>query len=173
MKPSCQVCNKVVVVDSNDGYEELQKLNDDLITKTRQEAKNNKTYKEVQKELDRMHTEANNEQDLEWEEVCRDGGNRERQRKKRKRLNPFREYTTPQGEEGKFKGWSTRAANDMAALCKKLKEQSASCQNFRRAYREIQALRNENKPKIEKKVAMVEVDYAELWDVGDINIEEI
>ena len=33
--------------------------------------------------------------------------------KKRKRLKTFREYTNPKDAEGKFKGWSVRAANDM------------------------------------------------------------
>ena len=44
------------------------------------------------------------------------------QKKKRMLLKPLRSYTARQGKEGRFKGWSKRAAADMAALCKKVKK---------------------------------------------------
>jgi hypothetical protein len=44
-----------------------------------------------------------------------------RQQKRRRLLKSFREYTVRQSDEGKFKGWSKRAADEMTSYCKKLK----------------------------------------------------
>ena len=88
-------------------------------------------------------------------------------------LKPFREYTVPQNEEGKFKGWSKRAARDMAATCKKIKEGKEEYLKFRMAYREIYASRRQHKRKNNNPIAQdIEVDYSELWDVEDINLTE-
>ena len=59
-------------------------------------------------------------------------------RKRQKILKPFREYTaTRMDDEGRFKGWSKRSADDMAECCKKLKEENAASVRFRIAYHEI------------------------------------
>ena len=97
---------------------------------------------------------------------------RERMRKRCKLLKPFREYTARNHGEGSFKGWSKRAADDMAACCKKLKEEKAEMVRFRKAYRDIYQDQNKKKRKsIEVKV--VDVDYSELWDVDDVQPIEI
>ncbi len=55
--------------------------------------------------------------------------------KKRKRLRSLREYTSANDEEGRFKGWSLRAAEDMAAIIARLNSTPAKYKVFRRAYR--------------------------------------
>jgi len=52
-------------------------------------------------------------------------------------LKGFREYTTAKGMEGKFKGWSSRAANDMKEAIMALKKVEKKDLLFRQVYREI------------------------------------
>jgi hypothetical protein len=168
---------RVLVVEGDEKYDDLKKFSEDGIKKARQDAKKNKMFKEVKKALEAMQQEASTAaSEREGEEqtnMCQEEERRMRQRKKRKILKPLREYTTPQGEEGKFKGWSTRAANDMAALCKQLKEQSMLCVRFRVAYRKIYQARNKDKPRQDRNDQIVEVDYKELWDIENVGVQEI
>ena len=94
---------------------------------------------------------------------------REKQRKKRKMLKPFREYTNCNRDEGRFKGWSKRVASDMALMSKKLRvEKPAECAKFRKAYREVYRARNKEKQK-PSKVEDEPVDYDELWDLDNVD----
>ena len=47
-----------------------------------------------------------------------------------------------QDTEGRFKGWSSRAAGDMAKLCKKMREGKEDYSRFREAYHEIYCSRS-------------------------------
>jgi hypothetical protein len=161
----------VIVPETHSKYEALKKQTDESIKKARRASKNNMMYKEVKKELDAWRREGEAEQEeteLQTEEERRG----EKQRKRRKILRTFREYTVRQNKEGKFKGWSSRASGDMAALCKKLREGKEEYRHFRMAYREIYSSRNQNKRK-EQENALLQVDYNELWDVGEIPQIEI
>jgi hypothetical protein len=161
----------VIVPETHSKYEALKKQTDESIKKARRASKNNMMYKEVKKELDAWRREGEAEQEeteLQTEEERRG----EKQRKRRKILRTFREYTVRQNKEGKFKGWSSRASGDMAALCKKLREGKEEYRRFRMAYHEIYSSRNQNKRK-EQENALLQVDYNELWDVGEIPQIEI
>ena len=73
--------------------------------KTRWAAKNNETYKEVVKVLEAICLELL-DVGLEGDdgEMYDEDKKRERQRKKRKILKPFREYNNRNRDEGRFKG---------------------------------------------------------------------
>lgn len=165
----------VLIAEGHPQYNKLQKKTEELQKTTRRAAKYNGTYKEVKKVLEELRDEAvmglaTGEQDEENEKIVNEEEKkRGEQRKKRKILKPFREYTVRQGEEGKFKGWSKRAAIDMAALCKHLKEDKKDERGgrFRAAYREIYLLCHLPKPRATEKEDDP-VDYSELWDGGDI-----
>ena len=74
--------------------------------------------------------------------------------------------------EGRFKGWSNRAAGDMAKLCKTIREGKEDYSRFREAYREIYSSRTKRKNKVNLE-AKVDVDYGELWDLGEVPLTEI
>ena len=99
---------------------------------------------------------------------------KEEQRSKRQLLKAFRTYTARQGRECRFKGWSRRAAVDMSALCKKLKEESkVQYARFRAGYREVYNARKEEKKNSPEYKEPILVDYDNNWDVDDIDIQEI
>ena len=94
--------------------------------------------------------------------------------KKRKLLRTFREYTNPNDNGGKFKGWSIRAAKDMADLCTQLNMDTNKEKLLRAAYR--MTFHKRNKPQSKKKNvdAVIDVDYAtEIWGIPDIELVEI
>ena len=97
---------------------------------------------------------------------------KKRLKKRRKTMKSLREYTVHQNEEGKFKGWSSRAAGDMPTLCRKVREGKEDYEQFRKAYHEIYSSRNQGKQKAFPE-PIIDVDYSELWDLGDISITEI
>ena len=59
----------------------------------------------------------------------------EQRTKKRKILKSFREYTNSNEDEGKFKGWSLRAGEELSRLTEKLSKVTSKEKLFRRAYR--------------------------------------
>jgi hypothetical protein len=166
----------LLVAEGDTKYNDLKKSANDLLVRARCMAKNNATYKEVKKTVESLLNAGSKDTDGEggedYDAENDDEKKRERQRKRRKVLKPFREYTVRQGEEGKFKGWSKRAASDMAALCKKLKQERNECVKFRVAYRKIYLSRNQERRNA-KKDEEERVDYDELWDLGEINVTEI
>jgi hypothetical protein len=164
----------LIVAEGHVGYDELKKDFDDMVKKTRRLAKGNATYKEVKKALETIQQGPQSEaaQDEDADDMYEEDRKREHLRKKRKILKPLREYTVRQGEEGRFKGWSMRAAGDLAALCRKIKDERDNCAKFRAAYREIYQTRHQTKPKVIE-VGEVVVDYSEVWDVGEVAAVEI
>jgi hypothetical protein len=99
----------------------------------------------------------------------------ERMKKRRKLLKTFREYTVPKTtEEGKFKGWSKRASDEMTAISKKLarENQSSRSKMFNAAYRQVYGTRYNEK----RKAAEIDdepVDYSELWDLDEGEIAAV
>jgi inorganic pyrophosphatase len=139
---------EIVVTENHPEYQNLKKKTEESRKEARIAAHRNSTYKDVKKALDLMMEDEGGEDDtVEEDSTLKDleALRREKQNKKRKMLKPFREYTVPQNEEGKFKGWSKRAARDMAATCKKIKEGKEEYLKFRKAYREIYASRRQHK----------------------------
>jgi hypothetical protein len=99
----------------------------------------------------------------------------ERMKKRRKLLKTFREYTVPKTtEEGKFRGWSKRASDEMTAISKKLarENQSSRSKMFNAAYRQVYGTRYNEK----RKAAEIDdepVDYSELWDLDEDEIAAV
>ena len=93
-------------------------------------------------------------------------------RKKRKLLKPLREYTVRQGEEGKFKGWSRRAAEFMASLNSQLKETRVECAKLQAVYMDVYRMRHKvtNKKKNHEEPP---VNYCDLWDLEPAGIIHI
>ena len=163
----------LIVPESHEKYKSLKKETDEAMKKTRRAAKNNETYKEVLKVLEAIRVESMEvRQEGDDGDMYDEDKKRERQRKKRKILKPLREYTNHNCDEGRFKGWSKRAAGNMTALCKKLREDKPECSRFRAAYREVYRARNQEKHK-EGEVEEIAVDYDEQWDVGNVAQVEI
>ena len=162
--------NGLLIKEGHEIYNDLKKTSNNLLKEARKIARTNHTYKEMKKVLD---SERRNDALEEGEEeMNQDEKKKFNMRKRRKLLQPFREYTVRQGEEGKFKGWSKRAAEDMIAISKKLKEEKVEYTKFRKAYREFYCKRYQAKRKASLMV-LPEVDYSELWDVDDNPLTEI
>ena len=96
--------------------------------------------------------------------------------KKWRVLKSFREYTNPQNEEGRFKGWSHRATDDMARLSDILSEEmnSTKAKRFRAAYQ----LNYENKMRSEKKKRVLQESVHEnyqstIWRLPEIDVGEV
>lgn len=165
----------LLIPEGHDKYNDLKRKTDDVLKRVRGVAKKNATYKEVKKTLESMlraaggrEEQEGDDNDIDVEEMKRD-----KMKKRRKVLKQFREYTAQQGEEGRFKGWSKRAADDMAAYCKNLKKEKTELLRFRKAYREVYRSREQEKRKTPKSKEDVQVDYSQLWDVEDIPHTEI
>lgn len=173
-------------------YEGIKKRTETALKSARRTAKNNAKYKEINKRLIELQNEAE-EFAAAGAAAGQDGGedadddagvlsaieeerkaNGERQRKRRKLLKSFREYTVRKSDEGKFKGWSKRAAEEMTGICKKLKLEGEGkrAKMFSASYRVVNRQRNverrrddaeENEP----------VDYSELWDLDEVEMAAV
>ena len=133
-------------------YERLRKQNEDALKKVRQTGRSSDRYKKFKRSLDEEMVEQNrlagaaqNEDEQELMLV-------ESRSKKRKVLKAFREYTNPKDEEGKFKGWSTRAANDMKDLIMALNTVTLKQKLFWKFYRSFYIQRNKGVGKKKKAV---------------------
>jgi hypothetical protein len=177
------------------GRSETIGIYDTLLGKSRRELKKfwlaaskNKKYKEFKKALgqatdnevdqnseDEPEEEANQQEGEKENQEQHASGLMEQRTKKRKILKSFREYTNSNDTEGKFKGWSARAGEDLAALTHKLSTVTPKEKVFRRAYRHV------NKQKIvasnKKKHANKEpkpVNYqSNIWNLEVIPSVEI
>ena len=112
-------------------YAGLKKTTDKNLKKARRLSKNNSIYKNVKRVFEGIleneeEGEAHGGKDGKCEE-----DKKARQAKQRKVLKQFRAYTVHQNEEGKFKGWSNRAAGDMAKLCKMIRKGKGEYDQFR------------------------------------------
>jgi hypothetical protein len=115
--------------------EALRKAHEAKLKKVRLEASTNS---EKYKQLNVALKELNEEPIAESENVTPNNNNEAiRRNKKRKVLKTFREYTNPKDTEGKFKGWSHRAAMDMRVAIRNLSVVDDKVLLFRRVYRHI------------------------------------
>jgi hypothetical protein len=134
-------------------YESLRKATNARLKTLRHSARNSDKYKEFKSALDEGSEEESTDVDL------------ESRTKKRKRLKAFREYTNPKDAEGKFKGWSMRAASDMRDSIQLLGIVNAKDKLFRRVYRHIyrENKGNAGKKKIATEEAPPENYEVEMW----------
>lgn len=149
-------------------YTLIKKRTDTELKKVAREAKSNALYKKLKAELssnpERSPTRPS--------DMSEEDFDRQEQKKRRKVMKSFREYTMKNKEEEGFKGWSKRAADDMTALVKKLKEQESDCCKFSAAYREVVLSRTTRKRKASE-APLLNVDYSELWELDEDEIVAI
>jgi hypothetical protein len=127
------------------------------LKRAREEAKDNAVFQKMMMTLDSIMSPASVlQQDKKAE-----------QKKKRMLLKPLRSYTARQGKEGRFKGWSKRAAADMADLCKKVKKNETKLlyARFRACYRDVWMKRAKAAGKNKQTEETPVVDYYLLWDI--------
>jgi hypothetical protein len=126
----------VLVREGDDKYDDLVKVTEQTLKRAATKARQNATYKEVAKKLaeigDKDIDAIDNEDQMSPEQA-----KLAKLSKKRNVLKRFREYTVRQGEEGKFKGWSVRAVEDMIKLNSELNDKRVELDKLKRAYKEI------------------------------------
>jgi len=164
------------------------------LKKVWQAASKNKKYKEFKKALgkasDSDDDQNTSDAEAEEEEPGQEGEKEnestrqgeqhasvfmEQRTKKRKILKSFREYTNSNDEEGKFKGWSIRAGEDLSVLTDKLRTVSSKEKVFRRAYRHIykQKLAASSKKKKGNKEPKPVNYQTKIWNLEVIDSVEI
>ena len=146
-------------------YTHTKKRTDTELKKVAREAKSSTLYKKLKAEVSSNPERSPNCSSHMSEEDF----DRQEQKKRRKVMKSFREYTMKNKEEEGFKGWSKRAADDMTALVKKLKEQESNCCKFSAAYREVVLSQTTRKQKASK-APLLNVDYGELWELNEDEI---
>ena len=149
------------VEKDTDRHEELKKMKDALMKVVRSEARKNKDYKDMTKEL---------EDYVKAVPTLKD--EKERVAKKRKVMKSLRKYTEREEGERRFRGWSARARMQMAELVREMKADKAKYAKFNKAYREYYLVENANKDS-EKLEEEGIVEYQDLWisdilDVGSV-----
>lgn len=144
-------------------YTEIKRTTDKELKKAVRKAKDNQFYKNLKKELDTQNVTHTRPTGMSEEEF-----DQEEMKKRRKLLRSFRAYTVKTKDEDGFKGWSKRAADDMASLVKTLKEQVDDCCKFSAAYREVCLSRNKRK-RVTTGQDLIEVNYDQLWDLDEDN----
>lgn len=155
--------------EDTDRYTKLKQGTDKELKKIGRKCKDNVYYKNLKKQLDKPTVESENPPEaLSPDE--RHAIKREVLRKRRKLMKSFRVYTKKEDTEEGFKGWSERAASDMADLVKKLKEEGDDCGKFSAAYREICVSRNKHKKRTAADAQLIQVDYNELWELDNDDI---
>ena len=123
--------------DRRERYEELVKNSKKEAKTARSIARWNENYKRI---LEVVNDENGDDDGKKCFKLGM-GGNaeevKERNRKRRKILKEFKEYTVPRGQEGRFKGWSKRAAHDLAEVTRRLRNETSQnrYKRFRVAYR--------------------------------------
>lgn len=165
---------EVLLIDrDSERFKLLKTQEEKKLKQVRKNARSNATYKSIASKVkDMLKQELNGQNE--------DGSSRpsgyseseqERRKKRRKLLNTFKEYTVRQGNEGKFKGWSKRAAMDMTDLVKAIKSEKEMYRQFNRAYREVYYKRF--KHKIDNNASIQEdefqPDYDALWELDNID----
>jgi hypothetical protein len=138
---------KYILVPEQEGAHEFyEKATIEAHTKVRQASRKNPKYKAFKKALDEKEkeeeTEGAGEENQENEASTAAAG--EARNKRRKTLKALREYTNPKEDEGRFKGWSSRAADDMTshvvALSQSTRERDVFNKMYRHVYRKRQGL---------------------------------
>ena len=164
--------DKILVKSSvpvNPLYARLQKDDGKKLKKVWDKAAENTKYKELKKAWALENEDRENDVEEENEQTVDVGT------KKRKRLRSFREYTCANDEEGRFKGWSLRAAEDMATLIATLNSTAAKYKVFRRAYRATYRNKLTDSGKKKKAIQLpVPVNYStNVWGLADIPEVEV
>lgn len=140
---------KVILITEQESpiaHEFLEKEATENHTKVRQASRKNPKYKAFKKALDEKEKEEETEggeENQENDPSSATGG--EARNKRRKTLKALREYTSnPKEDEGRFKGWSSRAADDMTshvvALSKSTPERDVFNKMYRHVYKKRQGL---------------------------------
>jgi hypothetical protein len=126
--------SKILVKKDDDPviYSSVKKASDALLKQVRQSARTNEKYKMFGSGVEAVDDDVNSPtQNSEAPAEIH-----AKRTKKRKVLQGFREYTNPKDDEGKFKGWSTRAKIDMNELMEALNQPISDQEKiFRKLYR--------------------------------------
>ena len=173
-------------------YRDLREKTESALKKARRAARSNERYKELKKILEQEEwrkaaTAARTTEDVlpaddrgrsrppvdNDERVIQE---QEQRTKKRKILKSFREYTNPHDDEGRFKGWSRRASEEMAVLHATLTEEihTTRAKLFRAAYRmNFRANRKGGKKKQVVQESAPANYQSNIWGLDDIPEVEI
>ena len=120
--------------DNPVNYNAVKKASDALIKQVRQSARNNDKYKAFGTGVEAVQLDEDGSSPTQNSEAPESV--HAKRTKKRKVLQGFREYTNPKDDEGKFKGWSTRAKTDMNELMEALNRPISEQEKiFRKLYR--------------------------------------
>ena len=120
--------------DNPVNYNAVKKASDALIKIVRQSARNNDKYKAFGTGVEAVQLDEDGSSPTQNSEAPESV--HAKRTKKRKVLQGFREYTNPKDDEGKFKGWSTRAKTDMNELMEALNRPISDQEKiFRKLYR--------------------------------------
>jgi hypothetical protein len=154
-----------LVHEGHEKYNDLVKLTEQGVKRAATKARQNKTYKELTRTLEEIGEDSIDAiDDEDAESLSPEKIKLARMWKKRRILKPLRAYTVRKEEEGKFKGWSRRAAADMASLNSTLKEQSVDLAKFRSAYKEVYRMRCKVQGR-DAREELTPINYSELWDL--------
>ena len=150
---------KIIVRNGDALFKEMKKSSKKELDDVRKEVKNSDMYRRI--------VEIINDKDV--------GEGEERKAKRRKVIHSFRQYTAQQENEGRFKGWSKRAAEDMLQIKKDLMKDEKETNLFSLAYRMILKDRQDQKDKEQQKKKsnnkVNEGTVKELFD--DEEVEEV
>jgi hypothetical protein len=126
-------------------HEFYQKATMESHTKVRQASRKNPKYKAFKKALDEKEKEEEREggEDNQENEPSSATVAGEARNKRRKTLKALREYTNPKQDEGRFKGWSSRAADDMTTHVVELSKSTPERDVFNKMYRHVYQKRQE------------------------------
>jgi hypothetical protein len=146
------------------------------LKRARETAADNPVYKKMKVELENMGKDNDAQQD-DNNQQDNTPDQQGKQRNKRQLLKAFKSYTVRKGKEGRFKGWSTRACDDMTEHVITLTREECKVQydRFRAGYRQvylsrIQAKKNSSPGEGQP---VVKPRYKVVWGIPDIPLEEI
>ena len=156
----------ILVTEEEDAHEFYERATIEAHTKVRQAARKNPKYKAFKKALDEKEKEEETEggeENQENEPSSATGG--EARNKRRKTLKALREYTSnPKEDEGRFKGWSSRAADDMTshvvALSISTQERNVFNKMYRHVYKKRQGVAATKRKRKEIGEELINPNYA-------------
>lgn len=157
----------ILVTEQEDpiAHEFYEKATTESHTKVRQASRKNPKYKAFKKALDEKEKEEETEggEDNQENEPSSAAAG-EARNKRRKTLKALREYTNPKEDEGRFKGWSSRAADDMTfhvvALSKSTPERDVFNKMYRHVYKKRQGLTATGRKRKEIVEELINPNYA-------------
>jgi hypothetical protein len=143
MEESIDLEQDLLVHPGTELYEEMKKDTERKMKLLQGRSKDNKEYKRVVEQLEEGSDSKEEDSYI-------------NRKKKRRKLREFKEYTTQKEGEGRFKGWSSRAAIDMSKIVSEIIRFKDEQTRFNVAYRQICKHREKNKgkPAVQEKVAL-------------------